>query len=283
MSPSTRSARSGQGRYWNAVLRVFDISINQMLWSRRTVFMLLATGAPVAIAVLLRVINEVGMSSFRVNGVPVPGPVIFGGMIWLLYLRFVVPVLGAFYGTSLISDEVEDRTITYLFTRPVPRGAIIIGKYVAYLVCTGLVVLPSVTTVFFLITPIGGGSIGATFPHLVIDLGLLALGLAVYGAVFALIGALVPRPLVAGLVLVFGWEQVALIVPGYLRRFTVAHYLQSLVPHSMPQDDTVTAIQSLFAEPPSPLTNLISLAAILGVALWLAARTVEKKEYILDQ
>ena len=81
-------------------------------------------------------------------------------MIWLLYLRFVVPVLGAFYGTSLISDEVEDRTITYLFTRPVPRGAIIIGKYLAYLVCTALVVLPSVTAVYLLITPVSGGSIG---------------------------------------------------------------------------------------------------------------------------
>ncbi len=183
----------------------------------------------------------------------------------------------------MISDEVEDRTITYLFTRPVPRGAIIIGKYLAYLVCTALVVLPSVTTVSFLITPVGGGSIGATFPQLLIDLGLLALGLAVYGAVFALIGALVPRPLVAGLVLVFGWEQVALIVPGYLRRFTVAHYLQSLVPHSMPQDDAVTAIQSLFAEPPSPLTSLICARGDSGGALWLAARTVEKREYILDQ
>jgi hypothetical protein len=262
---------------------VFDISINQMFWSRRTVFMLLATGAPVVIAVVLRVIDGIGMSSFRVNGVPVPGPVIFGGMIWLLYLRFVVPVLGAFYGTSLISDEVEDRTITYLFTRPVPRGAVIIGKYLAYLVCTGLVVLPSVTIVYLLITPIAGGSIGATFPQLVTDLGLLALGLAVYGAVFALIGALLPRPLVAGLVLVFGWEQVALLVPGYLRRFTVAHYLQSLVPHSMPQDDTVAAIQSLFSEPPAALTSVGSLVTIMAVALWLAARTVEKREYILDQ
>ena len=144
-------------------------------------------------------------------------------------------------------------------------------------------VLPSVTAVYLLITPVAGGSIGATFPQLLTDLGLLALGLAVYGAVFALIGALVPRPLVAGLILVFGWEQVALIVPGYLRRFTVAHYLQSLVPHSMPQDDTVTAIQSLFSEPPSPLTSLMWLAVILGVALWLAARTVEKREYTLDQ
>jgi hypothetical protein len=93
----------------------------------------------------------------------------------------------------------------------------------------------------------------------------------------------VPRPLVAGLLLVFGWEQIALLIPGYLRRFTVAHYLQALVPHSMPQDDTVAAIQSLFSEPPSALSSLTSLAVILVLALWLAARTVEKREYVLDQ
>ena len=100
---------------------------------------------------------------------------------------------------------------------------------------------------------------------------------------FALIGALVPRPLVAGLLLIFGWEQVALLVPGYLRRFTVAHYLQALVPHAMPQDDTVAAIQSLFSEPPTAVSSLISLAVITVVALWLAARTVERREYCLDQ
>lgn len=269
--------------YGTAVMRVFDMSLGQMLWSRRTVFMALATGAPVVIAIILRVVHEMGLSSFRINGIAVPGPVIFGGMIWLLYLRFVIPVLGAFYGTSLMSDEVEDRTLTYLFTRPVPRGAVIIGKYLAYLVCTGLVVLPSVTAVFLLITPVAGGSIGGTFPQLLTDLGLLAVGLAVYGAVFALIGALVPRPLVAGLLLIFGWEQAALLIPGYLRTFTVAHYLQALVPHAMPQDDTVAAIQSLFSEPPTALSSLISLAVILIVALWLAAKTVERREYVLDQ
>ena len=75
----------------------------------------------------------------------------------------------------------------------------------------------------------------------------------------------------------------ALLVPGYLRRFTVAHYLQSLVPHAMPQDDTVAAIQSLFSEPPSASSSLLSLAVIMVVALWLAARTVERREYVLDQ
>lgn len=266
-----------------ASLRVFDISLGEILWSRRTVFMALAVTAPLAIALVLRIVDEVGISVLRVNGVPVSGAVIFGGLFWLLYLRFVVPVLGAFYGTSLMSDEVEDRTITYLFTRPIPRGAIIIGKYLAYLVCTELVVLPSVTAAYLLVVPVGGGSIGAMFPHLLIDLGILAIGLAAYGAVFALIGALVPRPLVAGLLLVFGWEQVALLVPGYLRRFTLAHYLQGLVPHAMPQDDTVAAIQSVFSQPPSAAASIASLVAISVVALWLAARTVERREYVLDQ
>ena len=141
----------------------------------------------------------------------------------------------------------------------------------------------TLTAVYLLITPVSGGSIGGTFPQLLTDLALLALGLAVYGAVFAFIGALVPRPLVAGLILIFGWEQVALLVPGYLRRFTVAHYLQGLVPHAMPQDDTVTAIQSLFSDPPTALSSITTLVVILIAALFLAARTVERREYVLDQ
>ena len=40
-----------------------------------------------------------------------------------------------------------------------------------------------------IIAQIGGGSIGATFPSLLEDLGILTLGLAVYGAVFAFVGA----------------------------------------------------------------------------------------------
>jgi ABC-type transport system involved in multi-copper enzyme maturation permease subunit len=269
--------------FFSATLRIFDIAVGQLLWSRRTVFMALAAGAPVALALVFRGLDVAGMSALRVNGARVGGPAMFGGVIWLVYLRFVVPVLGAFYGTALVADEVEDRTITYLFTRPIARGSIVVGKYLAYLACTSLVVLPSVMAVYILMTPIGGGSIVENFPLLLKDLGLLALGLAVYGAVFAFVGARVSRPLVAGLVLVFGWEQVALIVPGYLRRFTVAYYLQSLAPHAMPNDDAMTAIQSLFSEPPSAVWSVVALFAILAVSLWLAARVVETGEYVLEQ
>ena len=138
-------------------------------------------------------------------------------------------MLGVFYGTSLMADEVEDKTITYLFTRPIPRGAVLLGKYLAYLACTVCVVLPSVVMVWLLLVPLKG-SLGASFGDLAKDLAVLALGLAVYGAVFALIGAALKRPLLVGLIFVFGWETLVMSLPGNLKRLTVAFYLQGLVP-----------------------------------------------------
>ena len=269
--------------YLASSLRVFDLSVGEMLWSRRTIFMILIVGAPVLIALLIRVVDAVsGGGAFQVNGIRMAGPAIFGMMIWIFYLRFTVPVLGVFYGTSLIADEVEDKTITYLFTRPIPRGAVLAGKYLAYLACTVFVVLPSVMLVYLLIVPMRG-SLGASFIDLVKDLVLLGIGLGVYGALFALVGSTFRRPLLVGLIFIFGWEQAALAFPGYLKKFTVAYYLQSLVPHAMPSDSALSLIQGIFRDTPSLAVSLICLAAIWAACLWVSARMVERKEYVLEQ
>ena len=112
---------------------------------------------------------------------------------------------------------------------------------------------------------------------------LLGAGLAVYGAVFAFVGARLKRPLVSGLVFAFGWEQLALALPGYLRQFTVAHHLQSLVPHTMPADSALSVIQGLFRQTTSVPGALTALALMLVVFLWLAMRTVARREYVLEQ
>jgi ABC-2 type transport system permease protein len=264
-------------------MRIFDLSLGQMLWSRRSVFLGILLGGPVLLAVILRIVDALHASGFRVNGAAVGGSTIFGMMIWLLFIRFIVPVLGVFYGTALIADEVEDKTITYLFTRPIPRRAVLLGKYFAYLACTVLLVLPSVMLVFFLIVPTGGGSIGAAFPSLLADLGMLVVGLASYGAVFALVGTRLKRPLVVGLVFAFGWEPAVLLFPGYLKRLTVAYYMQALVTHEMPQDSSMSLLLQIFHEVPSVFSSLAVLAAVVGVALWLSGRAVEQREYVLEQ
>jgi ABC-type transport system involved in multi-copper enzyme maturation permease subunit len=265
----------------DAARRVFDLSFGEMLWSRRTIFMALVVGGPVLLALVFKIVESLGMPALRVNGARVAGSSIFGVMIWMLYVRFIVPVLGVFYGTALMADEVEDKTLTYLFTRPVPRGAVLLGKYLAYLVCTWLVVLPSVMLTYFLVVPFA--EVGGTFRSLLLDLGILALGLAVYGAVFAFVGTWLKRPLVVGLVFAFGWEQVAMALPGYLRQLTVAHYLQGLVPHALPSDNALSVLQGMFRTAPSPWTSVVTLVAILAAFLWLATRLVARREYVLEQ
>jgi hypothetical protein len=136
--------------------------------------------------------------------------------------------------------------------------------------------------VYLLVVPIRG-TLGGSFLDLLKDLSLLALGLAVYGAVFAFVGAKFKRPLLIGLIFIFGWEQAALAFPGYLKKFTVAYYLQGLVPHAMPNDSVLSLVQGLFRDSPGLFGSLFYLALIWAVFLGWGARTVARREYVLEQ
>jgi len=237
--------------------RVFELALGQMLWARRTALLALAAAAPVLLALVTRLTLSSGSAVVQINGRQMGSEAVFSTAIAALYLRFIVPAIGVFYGTSLIADEVEDRTITYLFVRPIPRGAIVLGKYLAYLLCVTSVVLPSAAVVFMVMVPFQ--DMAPQFGTFVRNLGVLALGLAAYGAVFLWAGVLFRRPLVGGLLFVFGWEQLAAVLPGYLGRFTIAHYLQA---------DT---------------TGVAALLTTTIAALWLAMRTIERREYVLER
>ena len=51
----------------------------------------------------------------------------------------------------------------------------------------------------------------------------------------------------------------------------------------MPQDSAVSMLLQVFREVPSVAGSLASLAVIVVGALWLAGRTVEQREYVLEQ
>jgi len=237
--------------------RIFELALGQMLWARRSVLLALAAGAPILLAIVTRLTLAGGTAFVQINGRRIDSEAVFGSAMSLLYLRFIVPAIGVFYGTSLIADEVEDKTITYLFTRPIPRGAIVLGKFLAYLVCAIAVVLPSAAVVFMVMVPFG--NMAALLGSFVRDLGVLVLGLAAYGAVFLWAGALFRRPLVGGLLFVFGFEQVAVILPGYVGRLTLAHYLQANT------------------------TSVVCLLLVTIVALWAAMLVIEHREYVLER
>ena len=74
-----------------------------------------------------------------------------------------------------------------------------------------------------------------------------------------------------------------MLVPGYLKRLTVSYYIQGLVPHAMPQDSALSILQVVSRDSLSATTSLVMLGLIWLSFLGLAAWTVSRREYVLEQ
>jgi hypothetical protein len=51
----------------------------------------------------------------------------------------------------------------------------------------------------------------------------------------------------------------------------------------MPQDSAISVLLQAFSDVPGILFSLTGLLALTVGALWMAARTVESREYVLEQ
>jgi len=256
-----------------AARAVFDLSLESMVWSRRSLFMALLLGLPVVFAVLYRVVLLTRMPP------EVTAFDLYGMVVAYYWVRNVLPLAALFYGSALVAEEVEGRTITYLFSRPVARGAILAGKFAAYLATTLALALPSVVlTYFVLLSARGWAAVGPSAGDLFRDLGVTALTLVAYGAFFALLGVLLKRPVIPGLLFLYGWELLANL-PGYLPRFTLTAWLRSLI-HHRPAEE---GLAGLFQQVLPAGQGVVVLVGVSAVFLVAAAWIFSTREYVLDQ
>ena len=252
---------------------VFDIALDSLVWSRRSLLMAVLLCLPIAFALLYRLVLVAKLPA-QLRGFD-----LYGVIVALYYIRNALPLAALFYSVSLIADEVEDKTITYLLTRPIQRASILLGKFGAYLATTLTLALPSLVITFFLLmTTKGFDGLGASVPHLFRDMGVLVLTFLTYGAFFALLGVGLRRPVIPGLLFLFGWELLALL-PGYLPRLTITAYLRSLVPHRPPDE----GLAELFGSTLPALLCLEAITAMVAVFLGAAVWIFSRKEYVLDQ
>jgi ABC-type transport system involved in multi-copper enzyme maturation permease subunit len=154
-----------------------------------------------------------------------------------------------------------------------------VGKFAAYVVTALAITLPAVLLTFALLASAQGfDSLRAHVPDLFRDLGVSALTLVVYGALFTLLGVLLRRPLLPGLLFLLAWELLANL-PGYLPRLTITAWLRSLLPYNPPAE----GVAELFGQALPVGLSLVVLGGVatltLGLALWIFSR----REYVLDQ
>ncbi len=263
------------GKTWRDARTITYVTLDTLFWSKKTIMIAAVSALTLSIAIIGRLIM-----SFHWIRVPFTPEQVFGSLMSTAVIHFLVTFVTLFYGTALISEEIEGKTLTYLFVRPIPKPVIMAGKYLALIWISSLLVIP--TVIFsYAILYIGPDMrpFMSDVTLLAKDIGILFLALLTYGAMFALIGACLKHSILAGLVYAFGWEGIISYLPGFTRKLTITHYVQSVFPH----EDNAGAIAMLIGERTPPLEAVLTLILLMALFIGTASLVLREKEYILEQ
>lgn len=192
--------------------------------------------------------------------------------LFLLYPQAICLLLALFYGTSVLGHELDGKTLTYLFTRPIPRWKIVVGKFLGIVAA----LIPAVTVSLV----VSGLLLGTGMVHLLTLLAGSAGAVTAYAAVFTLIGFMIPRrAMIVGLLYGIIFEFVLSFAPALVNEITVTYYLRSMVAGllDIPVPIEIARIVG-GASVPGAIFGLVTITLVcLGLASSLAAR----QEYVI--
>jgi len=261
---------------WRSFRSIFSFFFYAGRQSRKTKIFFVISCLPVLMALVIK------LNQFVLGGRTVDNMSVFTNIIMAFYLQFLILVLALFYGSSVCLEEIEGKTLTYLTTRPVSKSAIVLGKYAAYVVF--IVVMVAVGVFFsFLILNFEDISQGPVWGILARDLGVLVLGLVCYTAFFVFLGTFFKRSILFGLVFAFGWENIVQYFPGATQRFTIVHYLKSLLPAGAVTTGGKFSFLLFRLEASPPASAITTLIVVTAAFLGLACLLFSQKEYLFEE
>ncbi|MBK7643905.1 MAG: ABC transporter permease subunit [Planctomycetes bacterium] len=210
---------------------------------------------------------------------------------WFLFLQVVVPLVTLLAGQAVISREVDDRTITYLFSRPISRPAMFVGRalgalgFTALLLGAGALLLCYAASFApqglvpnperFPLAPWSGD--GVVLPIL----GAVLLGSLAYTLMFAALGVFTRHPMILGLLYTFAVEGFLSNLPGSNQALTVQYYLRSWIAAHGAQGWSKLEGFGL-ADFQSPAGVLLRLGLLAALALALGSWRIRRKEFVLS-
>jgi ABC-type transport system involved in multi-copper enzyme maturation permease subunit len=173
-------------------------------------------------------------------------------MVEHVIFAFLLPLVCLFQGGPAVVEEIEGRTITYLFLRPVSKPAIFLGKYLsATIISVVLVTVP--TALMFAVCYAAGDPPDNAFQVLAQTSMSVIVGCLSYNAIFAALGA------------VFGWSLLAGIM-----FWAGGDYLLSSAPilEFATQNYHLRNASSLVDTKPGPLDRMVGLEQAIDIPLW---------------
>jgi ABC-2 type transport system permease protein len=152
----------------------------------------------------------------------------------------LVALASAIFTTAIISQEVEQRTIVYLLTRPVARWKLLLIRFLASAtVVSVLGVMAAVCTSYGAYGKLGGN------PLLSGDISAIVAGAFAYGSLFLFISLLFNRSMLFCLLFAFGWETAIPNMPGGMQNLSILTYLQAIAQHPTNDQSNSKMVQLL--------------------------------------
>lgn len=170
-----------------------------------------------------------------------------GGLVWtqdVLYLFFfplALPIVTAVYASGAIGEEVEGKTLPYLFTRPVYRSWTLLARAASFLVATTLLALIAVTATFFTAASFSTNPFGH-LDQLTAYWATCTLAVFATGGIFLLLGVAVRAAVIIIVCYSFIWETLLsnAPIPGNILRYSFVFwersYLFSLLGRPLPEE-----------------------------------------------
>ncbi len=249
--------------------------------SRRVVLAIALSFVPVLLAALLLVIPGI-------TGMEIDAPTAFLQIGLLMHVYILLPLVAALIGSGTVADEVEERTLPYIVTRPVPKWQYALSKVLSGFLVTGAILTLSLWVTY----AIQVGPSGIWGPALIALLRVtlvLLIGSLVYVSFFGLLGAALKRPVLYGMIFAFGWEKIVAHLPMRIKYLTIVKYLNDLYPSYGGNRSGLEAILDetlgqLFRQ--AGVSVSLSTLTLMLIALCctgLIAVLLYMKEYRLDQ
>jgi ABC-2 type transport system permease protein len=186
-------------------------------------------------------------------------------------IPFLIPVVAMFVGASAIGELVEEGTIVYLWTRPVKRRAIYLGRLLAAQAVSSLLLSGSVVLCFLVMVSDGFDVITWDFVKLyMVTFLIIVLGTLSYGAIFAAMGTFFRKPVIPAIMFAFLWEGMVSGIPARVQELSLRFHLQNIVeiPAVVPENlEGVLGALLKTAFERDPVPKLQSVVVLLAVML----------------
>lgn len=198
----------------------FRLTTHQLLGGKRRFLTLVSFLLPVGLALLARTVIPSRTYDPAIG---------YALMLVGVYVGFFMPFMAIYWGSSVLTDEIEGKTLVYLWTRPAGRARLAVLKWAVgmFWLCLGLVLSLLLSYVVLSWSASGPPSIH-NLQTVVWDGRALALGALAYGALAFLLAAVIKKPLTVGLVYVYFLDTAAAGFPGYFKLFSIRFYVLSL-------------------------------------------------------